>query len=395
MRFLLDGTTGLLGRNLLFEIIKQNLNNLDNIEIIILGKESGGICLECRMDEIILNDGFDYLNLDRNSDYFSYIKSRIKFIEFDLTKPNLGLCPDDIQFLRKEKIDYFFHIAALSSFFDTPEIINQLNLINIEGTKHLLNLVKEINVNHFIYISSAYSAGAFQKEIYPDFINKTNIFRNPYERTKLEAELYLIDFAKKENMNFKIYRITTISGRLIENEIGSINKFDVFYGWGLYFLKLKMKLIKNSENIYSEPYEIKLRIQVHPANMMNIIPVDYGAKLLYYSVNDNLKNKNFHLVNDFDISTHLATKMILDTLNIQGYSFVEKEPEVKNQFEKFYYRTVGKIFTPYIIDPPLHYNNDNLKGIIKDNNLVCPEMNETNFQKLLDYAKKHNFGIAE
>ncbi len=80
MRFLLDGTTGLLGRNLLFEIIKQNLNNLDNIEIIILGKESGGICLECRMDEIILNDGFDYLNLDRNSDYFSYIKSRIKFI---------------------------------------------------------------------------------------------------------------------------------------------------------------------------------------------------------------------------------------------------------------------------------------------------------------------------
>lgn len=52
-----------------------------------------------------------------------------------------------------------------------------------------------------------------------------------------------------------------------------------------------------------------------------------------------------------------------------------------------------KFFTPYVNNPPLHYNNDNLKGVIKEKNLKYPEMNEINFQKLMDYAKKHNFGI--
>jgi len=127
---------------------------------------------------------------------------------------------------------------------------------------------------------------------------------------------------------------------------------------------------------------------------MNIIPADYAAKLLCVTALDGMSDKSFHLVNDAEISTELTSKLILDTLNIFGWSFVDKEPEDKNQFEQFYYRTVGKIFTPYIIDPPLNYNNDNLKGIMKKENLYCPEMNKENFQKLMDYAKKHNFGLV-
>ncbi|OGU13832.1 MAG: hypothetical protein A2X61_07275 [Ignavibacteria bacterium GWB2_35_12] len=395
MRFLLDGTTGLLGRNLLFEILKYNLNCLDEIEIIILGKESGGVCLECRMDDIILNDGFDYLNIEKNLDYFSHIKSRIKFIEFDLTKPCLGLNPDDIQILRKEKIDFFFHIAALLNFNDTHELTKKLYLINFKSNITLINLSIELGIKEFIYVSTAYSAGSTQIEINPDFINRTGFFRNPYEKFKLETELYLLDIAKRENINYKIFRPTTISGRLIEKEIGSINKFDVFYEWARWIMKYKMKILKNSNDAYNQPLGLTFRITMHAESGMNIIPADYAAKLLYYSSLDNLNEKNFHLVNDYDIPTNLAAKLILDTLNIQGYCFVEKEPEEKNKFEQFYYRTVGKIFTPYVIDPPLHYNNDNLKEIKKNYNLTCPEMNEGNFQKLLDYAKKHNFGIAE
>ncbi|MBM2814948.1 MAG: binding 4 protein [Ignavibacteria bacterium] len=394
MRFVIDGTTGLLGRNLLFEILKQNLKSLDEIEIIILGKGSNGKTLECRMKEIIIDDGFDYLNLNKNSDYYEQIKERIIYIDFDLTKPDLGISRKALEILKKEKIDYFFHIAALSSFLDTPEIINQLNLINIEGTKHLLSLVKEIKVENFIFVSSAYHAGSSQNVIYPDFVNNSNIFRNPYEITKLRAELFLKKYAKKVRINHKIFRITTISGRLVENELGSINKYDVFYGWGLYFLKLKMKLFKNSINIYSVPFEIKLRINVHPESTMNIIPADFGAKLLLKTCLNGNVDDAYHLVNETDIPTKIVINKILENLNITGHMFVEQEPEDKTPFEQFYYRTVGKIFTPYIIDPPLHYNNDNLKGVMNEYNLKCPEMNETNFQKLMDYAKKHNFGIS-
>jgi len=394
MRFVIDGATGLLGRNLLFEILKQNIKCLEDIEIIILGKESGGISLDCRMNEIIFDDGFNYLNIDKTIENLIDIKCRIKFIEFDLTLPDLGVSQKDFQLLKNESIDYFFHIAALSSFFDTPEIVKQLNIINFEGTKNLLNLIKELHVKHFIYVGSAYHAGSSQREIYPNFFNNTGIFRNPYEKSKLEAELYLKQFAKMENINYKILRITTISGRLIENEIGSINKFDVFYGWGLYFLKYKLKLFKNIENIYSEPLDIKLRIHIHPENTVNIIPADYGAKLLLLTSLNGNKENSYHLANETDFHVKTLLNNILGNLNISGHSFTYDEPDNKTQLEQLYYRSVGKIFTPYIIDPPLHYNNENLQGIIKEKKLKCPEMNETNFQKLLDFAKKHNFGIG-
>ena len=205
MRFVVDGTTGLLGRNLLFEILKQNLKKLDEVEIIILGKGTNGNTLESRMNEIIITDGFDYFNLDRNSDYFNQIKSRIIYIEFDLTKTDLGLNQNALSILKRDKIDFFFHIAALLNFNDSTEITNKLYLVNFESSKSIIKLAKEINVKEIIYVSTAYSAGASQKEIYPDFINQTGKYRNPYEKSKLETELFLIEYAKIENLKYKIF----------------------------------------------------------------------------------------------------------------------------------------------------------------------------------------------
>ena len=45
----MTGATSLLGRNLLFEIIKQNINDLDKLEIIVLGKEKNGKNLSRRI----------------------------------------------------------------------------------------------------------------------------------------------------------------------------------------------------------------------------------------------------------------------------------------------------------------------------------------------------------
>lgn len=393
MKYLIDGTTGLLGRNLLFEILKQNVKCLDDIEIVILGKGSNGSTLENRMNAIILNDGFDYLNLDKNSGYFEQIKSRISYIDIDLSKSNFAFSFEDIELLKKLKIDIYYHIAAMTNFGDSEELTKKLYLINFESNKLLLRLAKEIEVKEFIYVSTAYSSGSSNFEILPDYINRTGIFRNPYEKSKLETELYLMDFAKREKLEYKIFRPTTIAGRIIEKEYGSINKFDVFYEWARWIFKYKLKMLKSPTNPYDIPYELNFRITKHAESGMNIIPADYAAKLLYHSSHDGLIERNFHLAHDTDVPTCLVAKYILDTLNIQGYSFVEKEPDDKNQFEQFYFRTVGKIFTPYVIDPPLHYNNDNLKNIEKVNNLKCPELNKDNFQKLMNFAKKQNFGI--
>lgn len=395
MRVAIDGTTGLLGRNLLFEILKQHINKLDDIEIVIFGKGTNGYSLQARMEDIIFNDGFDYLKIDKTDENpkIEEIRTRIKYIDFDLTLSDLGISQENLDYLKKVRIDYFYHIAALSSFFDTPSIAKQLEIININGTNALLDLIILINVKKFLFVSSAYNAGSDKLEFLPTDINNTMTFRNPYEKTKLEAELFLLNFAKINKINFQILRITTISGRLIENPIGSINKYDVFYGWGMYFLKQKLNLLKDKSNIDSQPLEINLRVLMHPESTMNIIPADYGAKLLYHISLEDTKDKSFHLVNDLDISINSLVNIMLDSINIKGHHFVDQEPNDKNILEQMYYRTVGKIFTPYMIDPPIKYNNDNVQEIIKKNNLECPLMTDENFKKLIDYAVEHNFGL--
>lgn len=396
MRILLNGTTGLLGRNLLFEILKKNIGNLDKIELILLGKSIDRLSFKERMKEIIQGDGFDYLKLDINNDLslFDEIISIMTFIEYDLTLPDLRIAQDDFAKLKTCEIDHFFHVAALTNFFNTPEITAQLNLINFEGTKNILSLIRELNVGQINNISTAYSSGASINEILPDYVNNSGIFRNPYEKSKLNAELYLLNFAKQEKLRNKIFRISTLGGRLIENEIGSTSKFDVFYQWAAFFLKYKAKKLKSTKNIYKENMLMNLRIAAHPKSTLNICPADYAAKLVYNTALSENSYKSFHIVNETDIPTEKASEIIFEALNINGYSFVDSEPKDKNPFEEMYYRSVGKIFTPYIIDQPLRYLNYNLQEVIRDNNLTCPEMDSTNFSKLIDYAKRHNFGLS-
>ncbi|GAB1372931.1 hypothetical protein MASR1M45_29950 [Candidatus Kapaibacterium sp.] len=165
MRFAIDGTTGLLGRNLLFEILKQNLKALDKIEILILGKGANGLTLEQRMNAIIYDDGFNYLAQDRNSELFNQIKSRIYYIDFDLTKADLGISNSGLAILKNGSIDYYFHNAALLNFGDSEELANKLNLINFESSKTLMRLIKELRVKEFVYTSTAYHAGSTVYEV--------------------------------------------------------------------------------------------------------------------------------------------------------------------------------------------------------------------------------------
>ena len=49
IRYLITGATGILGTNFICEIIKQNINSLENIEIHIIGRNKNSISLENRL----------------------------------------------------------------------------------------------------------------------------------------------------------------------------------------------------------------------------------------------------------------------------------------------------------------------------------------------------------
>ena len=61
LKIAITGATGLIGRNLLFEILKQNIKNLDELEIFVLGRGQCGKDIHQRINEIGERMGTSYL----------------------------------------------------------------------------------------------------------------------------------------------------------------------------------------------------------------------------------------------------------------------------------------------------------------------------------------------
>lgn len=395
IRIAITGATGLLGRNLLFEIIKNNINNLGNLEIFLLGREKNNINFQRRINSIIASDGAFYCSLkkDQVKEVKNFSRTGIKCVEIDLDVRGLGIKMDDLQQLKSQPLNFFFHIAALTDFRNTPGVVATLKKTNIYGTRQVLQLVSSLEVDEFDFTGSAYSCGNTSGNVKANYINLKQQFRNYYEISKLLAEMLVRNYAKKTGLRCRYFRPSTICGRLLEQPLGTINKFDVFYSWAAFFLRTKLKNISDWEMRYTKPQNIDMRICYNLESGLNIVPADYAAKAMYHICFHEDKGESYHLVNCNEALHSLYIPLMLNTLNITGVKHANCIPPQLNKLEDLYYKTVGKVFTPYITSEPILFDIENLKNVSNMTKLSCPSMNETNFLILMDYAKTQNFGL--
>lgn len=394
LTFLLTGSTGLLGRNLLMEIIKNNRDNLENIEIIILGRSSKILSLHDRTMAMLEGELLDYIGdakINQNKqNLLNGISESLTCVEAALDKLNLGISPDNIKLLSSKQIDFFFHIAALTDFRSGDAVQKVLDKINVFGTEQVLNLLPKLTVKEFCYISSAYVCGMTTGNIMPDYVNIDQEFRNYYEKTKLKAEIMVRNFCNNQNIKFRIFRPSTISGRLMENPIGSLSKIDVFYEWCSFFYRYKKKQL-GKESCINEPLSVDLRFHYSQESGLNIVPADYIGKIIYTVCINNHKEQSFHVVNNAETPHKLYTDIMLESINVSGVKYAKDVPVDKNRLETLYYKTVGSIYTPYITMKPMLFNVDNLQDVFDNTRIICPIVDEKNFKALMNFVVERNF----
>jgi nucleoside-diphosphate-sugar epimerase len=388
----ITGCTGLLGRNLLFEIIKQNLSNLDNLQLILLGRPKKNIKFSDRIKNILLKDGLFYLKKEYDKKLAEKILARIFFIEFDFEKQS-SIDFSNILRLQEFSFDYFFHLGAVSDFRLSLATRKKLINSNIEGTKRIINLIDRLTVKEFIYTGTAYSFGTTEGIIKPDSVNLDMNFRNYYEETKLIAEDYVRKYAKKKNVKIKIFRPVGICGRLIEPPIGSICKYDLFYSWAAFFFRLKLKYIPNLEEIFTKECELDIRIQCNKKGALTLIPADYASKLIWAICMNKESGESHHLTSDFTINNEIYLKLILEELNIQGIKFLEEKPENLSKLEELYYKTIGNVYSDYLMMDSIKFEDINPQQIKSKFKIKSLRNKKENFRVLLKYAKKHYFGF--
>lgn len=383
MTIAITGITGLLGRNLVFELLHRYRNELHELRIIALGRGQRGLPLSARIASMLQTDGAHYLGTHALQPFID----RIQCVDFELGGGNTGQLP-------KGPIDYFFHLAASVDFRNTPKVVEHLHQHNVEGSRRAIELSRQLQAATFVYVGTAYVSGYTTGLISPDHLDLDQPFKNPYERSKLEGELLAREaFSGSGDTTLKIFRPSTLCGRLLKPLPGQTPKFDVFYAWLAFFLRLKARAMGGRID-YDQPLPIDIRVHCNAHGTLNIIPADYAAQAMLEASLAPGSAQSFHLAAPAGADNRWIVAASLQFLNIQIPPFEDTMPGELSDLERLYYeKAAGLIYTPYLALEDVRFDLASLQSALPATFPACPPIDLSNLHTLLNYAKKHDFGL--
>src|SRR6266540_3353110 len=156
---------------------------------------------------------------------------RIKPVVGDLSQPRLGLPEEEIERLR-DTVDHFFHLAAV---YDLTAGDAQNDLMNVEGTRHAVELAGALHAGHLHHVSSVAAAGLYRGRFTEDMLVAGQPLPSPYHRTKYESEKLVRELAE---VPLRVYRPAVVFGH---SRTGEMDKID-----GPYYL---LEAIRRSRDL--------------------------------------------------------------------------------------------------------------------------------------------------
>src|SRR3954466_13193029 len=130
MTYFVTGATGFIGRHLVEQLLRRDG------DVHVLVRETS----RQRTDALIEQWGGE---------------GRVHPVIGDLDKPLLGLTEADVSRLRG-KVQHFFHLAAI---YDMTADEDRNRVLNVEGTRHAVDLANGLQVGCLHHVSSIAAAG--------------------------------------------------------------------------------------------------------------------------------------------------------------------------------------------------------------------------------------------
>jgi long-chain acyl-CoA synthetase len=195
---------------------------------------------------------------------------RLTAVAGDIEQSGLGLSERAGERLRRE-VGTVLHCAASVSF-ELP--LAESRRVNVEGTRHVLDFARSCSgLERLSYVSTAYVAGEAGRLFREDELAVGQRFRNPYERSKFEAELALR--TEGAALPLQILRPSIVVG---DSATGRTSSFNVLYGPLKAFAYGRVPAIPARRN-----------------SPVDIVPVDYVADRVHELATGG-PDGTFHLV---------------------------------------------------------------------------------------------------
>jgi short-subunit dehydrogenase/thioester reductase-like protein len=246
LNYFVTGATGFVGRHLVEELLKR-----DGTIYALVREGSRG-----RLDELNERWGGG---------------DRVQPVFGDLSKEALGVEGFD------EKIDHFFHLAAI---YDMAADDESLMRANVEGSRHVVEFANAHDIGRFHHTSSIAVAGEWRGPWLETMFDEGQEMPHAYHRSKFESEKLV---REQLTAPLRVYRPGIVVGN---SQTGEMDKIDGPY----YFFKLIQKLR------YALPQWFPL---IGPeGNKVNLVPVDFVARAMDHIAHlpdEAVHGNTFHL----------------------------------------------------------------------------------------------------
>ncbi|MET3684265.1 thioester reductase-like protein [Alkalibacillus flavidus] len=297
------------------------------------------------------------------------VTPRITIINTDITDPNLTWDHETYDRVCHDTT-HLIHLAAIYDLAVPHDLAFQVNVL---GTKHVNTLAEHCDqLTHYLYFSTAFVAGKQQGVIKETELNHDAMFKNHYEQTKYEAEVFVEEL--KSRVPTTIVRPGIVVG---DSLTGETDKFD-----GPYFLLNSLAKFK---------YAPILPFIGNGNARANFVPIDYIVNASLHLLHSNRAiGQTFHLTDPRPYHAQEVYTMF-------AQAFLGKKPRGRLPITLAYTALRLKPIRQWLsierealdyFNYDVYFDCQNTLQELKHTNIQCPDF-RTYLPHMIDYYMRH------
>jgi len=296
---------------------------------------------------------------------------RIEVLPGDIAERDLGLDDRQTERLRRE-VTAVYHLAAIYNLAVPFDIAQR---VNVEGTGNVLGLCGRCErLERLNYVSTAYVAGDRQGDVYEHELNLGQDFKNHYESTKFQAEVWVRELMDK--IPTTIYRPAIVVGH---SKTGETQKFD-----GPYYMLRTVA--------FAARRHMPIPQFAGSETPFNVVPVDFVIDALAVADDDpELVGETLHLVDPEPVSA----SEVFATL-AKEYAGREPSYRVPSKMVQTTLRSksVSKMFAGappesiVYLNHPVRFDTRRADELLARHGLRCPRFDEY-VGPIVSFFKEH------
>ena len=356
----LTGATGFLGSHLTARLL------LDGHHVKVLARSLKNLSAPDRVRQILRDAGVSRFK-------------NLTVLEGDIALPNLGLSQDVCREIIPS-IEEVWHCAASLSFQeeDRAEIFR----MNVDGTLHVLDLVKMLPTRRLHHVSTAYVAGNRSDIALESEIDVGQTFKNPYEESKCRAELLIADAHRAGRVAASIYRPSIVIG---DSKSGRATHFHGVYAFirGLWTAleRLRRRTVKIGL------VDLPLRVLGVENQTLNFVPIDYVADgMLEISNRADSIGGTYHLSNPIPTENSFWLPNICRILGVEGIRLVGENSFAKTPMTKIeaLFQKQMAFYYQYLQGEP-RFDCRRALEALKNTGIQCPQVTVEFISKMMGW----------